>query len=684
MTIDVKVLAAVFSASINLILIIFVSLRNRRHILYRSFVLLCFCLLMWNLRVIVSRNFPVSIAHPVYAALIIQIFYTAVTACLYVLPVAALQFTAVFIGLDSRAIRNIISYMYFAAFGLSIVYALDIFSAATYNYILWIFTLPVFSASLLLIGRSYSLSARPLERRRFGLLLIAGAIGITGAIAEDILTTAGVHAGGLGNVSNVAYSLIVATCLFRHQLFDIQVTARRTLSAAISAVMLLSVSYLLSLIFHPIIPLPYVYVFITALLLLLFGRRVVTLSEKILFGKSRYLSQTLNEIRYSLDRAASVNELLKITAHIAQDNLGINRCTCICRNEMTGQYQYYWPPSAEIEQVIKTQSFSDLAAWIDSRHSDEPLVYDELCHLVNFGGPDQTGGQKIAQVLADMKTVGYEVYSPLMLDHQIEGMMCLGEKTNGQAFVGSDVRFAKLLSYNCVLRFQHLKMLERMRQLERLAALGEMAAYVAHEVKNPLTIIRSAAQIMKSEDSDFRGSSIIIEECDRLNRVITRMLDFTKEARPAPRRINAANKIRKWSEELVQSNKSKQLRLSVECPTKFPSVRFDPDHLRQIIDNILLNAIEAMPNGGKIDIGFSQENNCVKVVIADSGPGIRHQDKGDIHRAFYTTKPGGSGLGLPITDRLLALNSGSMVIDSQPHKGCTVTLRIPKWRKRPC
>ena len=212
MTIDVKVLAAVFSASINLILIIFVSLRNRRHILYRSFVLLCFCLLMWNLRVIVSRNFPVSIAHPVYAALIIQIFYTAVTAYLYVLPVAALQFTAVFIGLDSRTIRKIISNMYFAAFGLSIVYALDIFSATTYNYILWIFTLPVFSASLLLIGRSYSLSARPLERRRFGLLFIAGTIGITGAIAEDILTSAGVHAGGLGNVSNVAYSLIVATC----------------------------------------------------------------------------------------------------------------------------------------------------------------------------------------------------------------------------------------------------------------------------------------------------------------------------------------------------------------------------------------------------------------------------------------------------------------------------------------
>jgi two-component system sensor histidine kinase HydH len=681
MEFDVKVLAAILSAAINLILIIFVSLRNRRHTLYRSFLLICFCLFVWNLRVIVSRNFQVNDANPIYGMLITHIFYMSATVCLYVLPVATLQFTAAFIGLGSKYIYSAVRITYLAAFCLSIIYALEMLSATAYDYILWIFTLPLFVVSFLLIGRAYFRSQRPLERTRLALLLTAGSIGVTGAIAEDIMTTSGVNVGGLGNIANAAYSLLVATCLFRHRLFDIQVTTRRTLSFALVTALLFAGSYLLSVILHPLIPLPYAYIFITALLLLLFARRLVIAAEKILFGKSKYLSQTVDEIRYALDKARGINDLLRTSVEIALANMGVNRCICVGRNEITEQYQYYWPTTTDVDRLTKSRSFDDLTTWMAKRHVEEPLVYDELLHSLHFGEQARIDKKKVAQVLADMKTIGYEVYAPFAIDHRLEGMICLGEKTNGQAFTRSDIRFVRLLSYNCALRFQHLKMLERMRRLEQLATLGEMAAYVAHEVKNPLTIIRSSAQIMKSANNDFEVPRIIIEECDRLNRVITRMLDFSKAAKPVPRCINIAEEVNKRSKKMIRARESKKLTLSINCPSKYYRIRFDPDHLGQVIDNLVLNAIEAAPPAGKIEITISEDNNCIQMTIADNGPGIRHQDKGDIYRVFYTTKPGGTGLGLPITNRLLELNRGSMSVDSRPLEGCTVTLKLPKWRK---
>jgi hypothetical protein len=426
MQIDVKVLAAALSAAINLILITFVSLRNRHHIVYRSFVLICFCLLMWNLRVIVSHNFPLSDANPIYAVIITHIFYTAVTACLYVLPVAALQFTAVFIGLDSKRVHNIIRTTYLAAFGLSFTYALDIFPATTYNYLLWIFTLPLFTFSFLLIGRAYIQSQRPLERTRLGLLLVAGSVAVTGAIAEDILTSNGVNIEGVGNIANAAYSLIVAVCLFRHRLFNIQVTTKRTLSTAFATLLLLALSYIASIILQPLIPLPYVYIFFTAALLFLFVRKLVMFSEKLLFGESKYLSQTIDEMRRALDQARSVNDLLRTSVELARENLGITRCICLGRNDTTGRYQFYWPPDADIDQMIRTRSFNNLVKWMASRQKDEPLVYDELCHLANFGGDDPGDMKKITKAIDDLKSIGYEIYAPFMLEHRLEGMMCLG------------------------------------------------------------------------------------------------------------------------------------------------------------------------------------------------------------------------------------------------------------------
>jgi signal transduction histidine kinase len=299
-----------------------------------------------------------------------------------------------------------------------------------------------------------------------------------------------------------------------------------------------------------------------------------------------------------------------------------------------------------------------------------------------FTTPGETTNKKLLALMNEIEQIGYESYLPLLSENRLEGVMLLSEKMNGQAFTDADVRFMKLLAHNCTLWLQRLRMLDRIGQLEALAALGEMAAYIAHEVKNPLTIIRSSAQLMKSGQHDRENTQMIVDECDRLSRVVTKMLEFSKTPHPNSQRIEIKKVIKQWVHEITQIRQSDTLDIRTEVEASVPDVVFDPDHLKQIVTNLLLNAIEAMQAKGQLKIHLSKDQNKVRLAISDSGPGISHQNQTNIFRIFYSTKPSGTGLGLPITRRLLELNNGTIELNSQEGKGCTVIIKLPPWSEQ--
>ncbi len=679
MDINVKILAAILAAMLNLILIVFVSLRNRRHIVYRSFLLISFCLLMWNLRVIISGLVQLDNINSLYAVLVTQVFYPMVSVCLYILPVAVLQFTVSFIGFESKLSQYLVRAAYIVAFVLSFLYVSEFFSNWANDRIFWSFFLPIFLVSLILVAQAYFRSQRPLERARFSLLIIAGTIGVTGAITEDILIASGINAGGLGNIANATYSLLVAVCLFRHRLFDVSVTTRRIIGFAFASLILVAAAFIVSELLKLSTLMPYVYIFIAVLLLLIFGRKLIPLIEKIVFKKSTFIYQTIDGIRLTLDKAQNMTDLLKLSGDILKQNLGVAQCLCVAFDDITQRYRLFWPASTGKAHIGQSESLNNVIKWTDAHGSAEPLIYDEMRHNLSFGTHNKTRNKELVAVMADIEKIGYEVYLPLLSDNRLEGMMLLSEKENGRAFTDADVRFMKLLSYNCTLWLQRLRMLEKIGQLEALAGLGEMAAYIAHEVKNPLTIIRSSAQLMKSGQHDRQNTAMIVEECDRLSRVVTKMLDFSKAPDPNSQRIDIQKAIKQWVDEIAQARQSDDLDIRIEVITKIPDVVFDPDHLKQVVTNLLLNAIEAMQGNGQLKISLSKDQKMVLLAISDRGPGIRYKDQSNIFRLFYSTKPAGTGLGLPITRRLLELNNGTIEINSRAGKGCTVTIRLPCW-----
>jgi signal transduction histidine kinase len=225
---------------------------------------------------------------------------------------------------------------------------------------------------------------------------------------------------------------------------------------------------------------------------------------------------------------------------------------------------------------------------------------------------------------------------------------------------------------------------ELLRRAERLKTLGEMAAGMAHEVKNPLAAIRSAAQILSSrvagKEAEF--PRLIVREVDQLNRVVNDFLDY---ARPAPLKrepVRLSGLVESCLQLLAPVIRDKGVNVITGFPADETAVSADPNQLRQVFLNLILNAVQATDKGAEVALAVWRDGGCTRVTVNDSGPGIPADKLKRVFEPFYSTKPGGTGLGLPIAQRIVAEHGGRLVLESEPGKGTTATVILPGSVKR--
>ena len=220
-------------------------------------------------------------------------------------------------------------------------------------------------------------------------------------------------------------------------------------------------------------------------------------------------------------------------------------------------------------------------------------------------------------------------------------------------------------------------------QSEKLASIGEMAAAVAHGLRNPLASLRAAAQVVRHHPESPSSSEhldAIIEEVDRLDRRISHLLSFS---RPAPFRPTSES-VSRLVEGLIPAF-SEQLRergvqLEVEIPPALPDVRVDPMQVEQVLVELVSNALDAMPSGGRLRIGAALNEagtgSEVAIEISDTGAGIPANVLPSVCEPFFTTRADGTGLGLAIAKRYVEQNGGRLEITSRPG-ATTVRVRLP-------
>ncbi|MDD2542126.1 MAG: ATP-binding protein [Desulfuromonadaceae bacterium] len=237
-----------------------------------------------------------------------------------------------------------------------------------------------------------------------------------------------------------------------------------------------------------------------------------------------------------------------------------------------------------------------------------------------------------------------------------------------------------------ILNFRDITDMRRMelalKKADRLAALGELSARMAHEIRNPLAALCGSVQLLSCatdiQEHDAKLLAIVTREAERLDALISEFLMYARPATPQFQRVMLNSYIEEELLFLVQDSRFASITLHNLVP-KSAEVTFDPNQLHQVIINLMQNAADAMPDGGEIRIECSVTPVAVSISIIDTGVGIAEDAAKHLFEPFWTTKPAGTGLGLAISYRIIEAHGGTLSVESPPGGGCrfNITLQVP-------
>jgi len=327
------------------------------------------------------------------------------------------------------------------------------------------------------------------------------------------------------------------------------------------------------------------------------------------------------------------------------------------------------------ERILKTP-----AAGMIKKPADEVLQLGEITDY--FTRLEKDGEQERSYHWVYRAPDGDNVYLSMALTK-----FSAGGKTQGVVAVFQDVT--------------ELKLMERsVADSERLAAIGKVAAIIAHEIRNPLASLSGSIQILSSDLSPIldehsaRLMKIMIREADRLNNIITDFLDYSS----SPALSLSQTRVEELLKEVITLVKSSpklspMVEIQVGAEEGLVAV-VDHERIRQVLWNIILNALEAMPSGGRLIIEASRQavrppaaagaagrrrpaGPWIRIIVEDTGEGMPKETLENIFEPFFTTKPGGTGLGLPTARKLMVSHGGGLEAHSEPGKGSRFTLWLP-------
>lgn len=228
---------------------------------------------------------------------------------------------------------------------------------------------------------------------------------------------------------------------------------------------------------------------------------------------------------------------------------------------------------------------------------------------------------------------------------------------------------------------ERLALKEQLSRAERLSSLGEMAAGISHEIRNPLGIIRSSAELLRKKmavlDPSNTIPNVIVEETSRLNDIITDFISFAKPKKPTLMPCRLEDIVEKNLKFLEPQLQAQGYRIRRRYEDNLPEIKADSAMIYQAFLNILINAMQAMPQGGNIHISVGVDNTFIQIVFEDEGEGIQAEVLGRIWEPFFTTKDTGTGLGLGIVKNIVEAHGGHIQVGPRADRGTCVSVSLP-------
>jgi two-component system sensor histidine kinase HydH len=316
-------------------------------------------------------------------------------------------------------------------------------------------------------------------------------------------------------------------------------------------------------------------------------------------------------------------------------------------------------------------------------------------------GPAAEEALRLSEIGAALAAMRAGVCIPILGGDRVVGFLNLHDDRVPEAFASDEIALMLEVAEQAAITVENSRLFEKMKERDRLAALGEMAAGLAHEIRNPLSSIKGAVQfldpkLLPPEDAEIM--TVIIDEVNRLNSVVTQFLEYSRPLRSTFTTANINDLLTRTMKLLSGHELPVAVQVRMDLGPDLPQVKCDADQLKQVFINLALNAVQAMPSGGTLTITTRRPRSNewriqddapraigdqVEIRFADTGEGISEEVRQHIFVPFYTTKKKGTGLGLAICQRIVKNHGGTVEVESKIGDGTQFILRVPTNADKP-
>jgi len=551
------------------------------------------------------------------------------------------------------------------------------------------------------------------ERARLFYLWVGAALCVGLSFGELLIRLAGWPAPPFANVAMTIYLYFLSQTILRHRLLDLNELLGKI-------VVLASVGVVLALIYGLLVrwtggASTGLFLFNTMVasfvILILFEPLKAKVEEKVLsifFAERFQFVQALSTLRQRMAGIIDVRELGQVVLDgfyetrrvthasiylLADDGLGFRRL------DYRGPAPTPYIDAATLRALVQSAQAGQKAQLVE-------LVERRLAELRQLMPESETEStalaeerNRLSEIGAAMAAMRAGVTIPLVASQRVVGFLCVLDDRVAEAFASDELAGMLEVGDQAAITIENSRLYEKMKERDRLAALGEMAAGLAHEIRNPLGAIKGAAQYLdpaQLQGADGEILQIIVEEVNRLDGVVAQFLDYS---RPFPSAASEKfqstdlNDVLWKTMKLIESSLPGNVLLELDLTPGLPALHADAEQLKQVFINLALNAVQAMPDGGRltvrtrrphapIELGLSESTprysaDQVEVRFADTGEGIQEDALDRIFIPFYTTKTKGTGLGLAITQRIVKGHGGTIEVQSRVGEGSEFILRFP-------
>ncbi len=554
-----------------------------------------------------------------------------------------------------------------------------------YNLLSLSFVLAVAYSSVVLLSEIRS-SDSPRKRVQARLWLLAATAALPLGLT-NLLPAYGVRVYPLGNLANVVYVGIVAYGIVRHRLMDIDVVVTKGMAyAAVSLVLIVpafsGTLWLQRASFGRIHP-----EFSLAILLLLVAigvlfptlrLRAESRIEQSLFREKHQYRVALSAFTRSIVRILDRDKLIREVASTLSRTLGLDRIAIALLEEgkhaFTVQHAVGMPPA--------TDEFPKQHPFITALTRCQEVVLREELEATSA----RAGVSEVCQYN------GWEVCIPLTVGNELIGFISLGRKRNLEPFFAEDLELLGMLGAEASIALENARLYEELkrsqdiiRRADRLSALGTLAAGIAHEVRNPLVSIQTFFQLApdRLHDEEFFSTflGMAANEVKRISDLISELLSFARSPTRSLGPLNLKEVVERVVTLLEPEARKHKLTMTHVLPADLPLVHADSDQIKQVLINLMINAIQATPSGGTVSVvGQAVQNHdppFVRLHVHDTGVGIPQERLNDIFNPFFTTKDKGTGLGLSIAHQIVVEHGGSLSVESKEGSGTSFFIDLP-------